>query len=67
MHEKPKRKQQEMTQEPSAEIVPDAPVDAVTLNKLLTRMRGLRAAQQGFVRETEMLINWLDKTKPNKV
>ena len=67
MHEKQKRKPQEMTQEPSAEIVTDAPVDAVTLNKLIARMRGLRTQQQGLVRETEMLINWLDKTKPNTV
>jgi hypothetical protein len=53
--------------QPIAEILPDAPVDAVTLNKLIARMRGLRAQQQGLVRETEMLINWLDKTKPNTV
>jgi hypothetical protein len=47
--------------------VPDAPVDEITRQKLLSRMRNLRAQQAGLVRETEMLINWLDKKDCNKV
>jgi hypothetical protein len=67
MHEKQKRKPQEMTQEPSAEIVIDAPVDAVTLNKLIARMRGNRATILSTVREIDRLIEWVDKAKPNQV
>ena len=51
----------------NAEIVPDAPVDAVTLNKLLARMRGNRANILSTVREMDRLIEWVDKSKINKV
>ena len=53
--------------QPKSIIVEDAPVDEMTRQKLLSRMRNLRAQQAGLVRETEMLINWLDKKDCNKV
>jgi len=56
-----------MTQEPNAEILPDAPVDAVTLNKLIARMRGNRATILSTVREIDRLIEWVDKSKLNQV